>query len=45
MLAGNIIRYLGFAVAIALAATIILMTSPKVPDCASNAESQKAECN
>ena len=33
MFAGNVIRYLVFAVAIALAEMIILMNSPKVPDC------------
>jgi len=42
---GNVIRYLGFAVAIALAAMIILMTSSKVPDCSPKPESKKTECN
>jgi hypothetical protein len=45
MFAGNVIRYLVFAVAIALAEMIILMNSPKVPDCSPKPKLTKTECN
>ncbi|MEC9184078.1 MAG: hypothetical protein VX930_07355, partial [Pseudomonadota bacterium] len=43
--AGNVIRYLVFAVAIALAEMIILMNSPKVPDCSPKLKLTKTGCN
>ncbi len=45
MFAGNVIHYLGFVVANALAEIIILMNSQKVPDCNPKPESKKTECN